>query len=53
MPNHKYKRMTGGILYQNFSKSFDTNALDYIFTMMLNTDGIFISHKFNLSIRPV
>ena len=42
-----------GTIFQNFAKSFDAYELDYIFTMMLNTDGISVSDKSNLSIWPV
>ena len=42
-----------GSLYQEFLKNFDNSRIEFIYTFCLNTDGISLCSKSNLTIWPV
>ena len=50
---NKISDLFDGEIYKNFSKNFDIQQLDYIFSMIFNTDGISVSDKSNISLWPV
>ena len=50
---NKISDLFDGEIYKKFSKNFDIQQLDYIFSMIFNTDGISVSDKSNISLWPV